>query len=399
MKIELIKSGAVKEKALKLLEECQNFDIAVAWAGENDFCDEIVRFGEKMRRVVIGTHLYHTAPSVIKRLMKFGVKVKPPVGDLFHPKIYYFDCGERVVVIIGSHNMTKAAFEDKNIEASILIDGLKKDKELKDIRHFINKEWSSSSSVTDEFLFSYETQYEAKKVHKQELEKYIPLKKPKKQYHGASPMEMTWIDYIEGLKRKEIGSPYERLHLLEEARMLFEEKRHFEEMEKDERKAIAGTFAPSEKGYKEIEWAAFGTMASVGVFKNVVNNSPYYISKALDEIPLKGEVVKSDYDRFCKFFFKAFEKKARKGGVPVASRLLAMKRPDIFIPFNGKSSRAMAAAFGIAKSRVNLETYWDCIVVPTSLSKWWLHPRPVGLTEQRIWDNRAAMIDAHFYEE
>lgn len=399
MKVEFIESGAVKKKALKLLKECREFDIAVAWAGDNHFSNELEKFGDKMRRVVVGTHLYHTDPSVIRGLMRFGVKVKPPEGNLFHPKVYYFDCGERVVAVIGSHNMTRAGFEGNNVEASVVIDGVKEDIELQDICRFINKEWSSSSDVTEEFLFSYERQYEAKKVHREALEKYVPLKMPKKQYYGASPMEMSWPKYLKGLRRKEIGSPYDRLRLLEEAYKLFDVKNNFEDMEKEERKAIAGTLGKKEKGYKGIEWAAFGTMFGAGDFKNIVNEAPHLISKALGEIPLKGEVKKEHYDAFRKTFLKAFEKKSRKGGVAIASRLLAMKRPDTFIPFNSKNEKCMASAFGIPKSRVNLETYWDCIVVPTSLSQWWLHPRPVDSTEQRIWDNRAAMIDAHFYEE
>ncbi|WP_337133760.1 hypothetical protein, partial [Staphylococcus aureus] len=104
---------------------------------------------------------------------------------------------------------------------------------------------------------------------------------------------------------------------------------HFEVMVRDERRAIAGTAGRKEKGHKGINWAAFGTMFGSGDFKNIVNESPRFISKALDKIPLRGEVTKSDYESFREFFLKAFEDKSRKGGVAIASRLLAMKRPDI----------------------------------------------------------------------
>ncbi len=88
MKIEFIGSGAINQKALALLQGCRSFDITVAWAGRSQFASEVERFGNKMRRVVIGTHLYQTDPSVIRSLMKFGAKVKPPEGKLFHDILF-----------------------------------------------------------------------------------------------------------------------------------------------------------------------------------------------------------------------------------------------------------------------------------------------------------------------
>ncbi|MEF9417252.1 phospholipase D-like domain-containing protein [Ralstonia pseudosolanacearum] len=45
-------------------------------------------------------------------------RVNPPNGSLFHPKVYTFDLGGETAAVIGSHNLTAAAFTE-NIEASV----------------------------------------------------------------------------------------------------------------------------------------------------------------------------------------------------------------------------------------------------------------------------------------
>jgi hypothetical protein len=103
---------------------------------------------------------------------------------------------------------------------------------------------------------------------------------------------------------------------------------------RDERRAIAGTYGRREKGVKGLPWGWFGTMFGHGDFKTLVNNSPGKLSAALDEIASEGIIEKEAYDKFARLFRDAFSKKSHVGGIATASRLSAMKRPDIFVAVN-----------------------------------------------------------------
>ena len=137
-------------------------------------------------------------------------------------------------------------------------------------------------------------------------------------------------------------------------------------------------------------------MQGAGVFKNrVIENDPH-LSAALDCIAPAGEVTEEDFQRFANLFQRAFADASRNGGIPTASRLLAMKRPDYFVCVDSKNVERLANNFGFARTTLGFETYWSKVVEPIMQARWWQTPRPRG-REGRIWDGRAAMLDTLFY--
>ena len=130
-----------------------------------------------------------------------------------------------------------------------------------------------------------------------------------------------------------------------------------------------------------------------GYFQQAINANDQSISDALDQIPLTGDVVESDYMRFLDFFRPAFE----KTGVGTATRLLAMKRPDYFVCLDNKNKRKLCDAFKIPK-KVTLDDYWGSVVARLTDSNWWNAGKPDATNEMRIWLGRAAFLDVLFYE-
>jgi len=139
-------------------------------------------------------------------------------------------------------------------------------------------------------------------------------------------------------------------------------------------------------------------MFGQGDFKNLVNESPEILSKALHNIPPDGDVSEAQFDPFVYDFDLAFKSKAHKGGVATASRLLARKRPDVFVGLNNANRAGISEAFGTASTTLNLGNYWERVVVPMQNSPRWLHPRPRQTLAGRIWDNRAALMDSIYYD-
>ena len=135
-------------------------------------------------------------------------------------------------------------------------------------------------------------------------------------------------------------------------------------MSQHERKAVAGTYGRKEPQLDDLEWAWFKTMFGQGDFKNLVNESPGLLSQSLQNIPLDGDVSESQFDKFVRHFDLAFKGKAHKGGIATASRLLAMKRPDVFVGLNNANLVEISEAFGTASATLNLGTYWERVVIP-----------------------------------
>lgn len=393
----LTERQAAKE-VLRLVEKSQDIALAVAWATEGDVTEALLQSG-KVSRAVVGTHMYVTAPPTLRKFAVLpGARVvAPDKPRLFHPKVYLFKNDASSAAIVGSHNLTSSAFSS-NVEASVLIEGDGNDSVLQEVQDFIEKNWQSAELLDEDFLFAYERQYEAKRPHHAELKTFRRVKRPAKGAKRPSPLDISWQEFVRRVKTDDRHDFEKRLVLLERARTLFAKRLTFAAMKPDERKAIAGTYGKVEPRLDDIEWAWFGTMFPQGDFKNLVNNAPAGLSEALDNIPLAGDITQAQYDAFVVAFRTAFKGKAHQGGYAVASRLLAVKRPDVFVAVNSQNRRGLCEALVVAHSTLNLDNFWERIVEPTRMSPWWLAARPKGGLEARLWDCRAAMLDSLYYE-
>jgi len=130
---------------------------------------------------------------------------------------------------------------------------------------------------------------------------------------------------------------------------------------------------------------------------NRISEKDKWISKAIDIIPRNGNVSKSKYENFCEFFLRAFEGSTRKGGVPTASRLLGMKRPDTFVCISKRYKLGLTKAMAFSASTLNLENYWERVIEPIGQAQWFNAERPASGQSAEIWDGRVAMLDAIYY--
>ena len=144
------------------------------------------------------------------------------------------------------------------------------------------------------------------------------------------------------------------------------------------------------------DWGWFGSMRGAGDFMNRIAENDRSLARAVDSIPQKGEITRAHFDRFVGLFVKAFDGSERVGGVSTATRLLAMKRPDVFLCVSKPNAAQAAASMGFAKSTLTLETYWNRVVEIIRASDWYNCDKPRG-RDGRIWECRAAMLDSIFY--
>lgn len=205
---------------------------------------------------------------------------------------------------------------------------------------------------------------------------------------------MSWNDFFQAVtnERDERGDSTldRRLFVLDQAKKRFNHHRHFKDMPKETRYEVAGIVRD-----KTSEHGWFGSMSGAGKFKGAVNRNDIHLSKALDRIPSQGSVTRKQYLAYVKEFLKAFPKGG--GGIATATRLLAMKRPDVFVCLDKENERRLCEAFDSPQS-VTWEAYWDVIITQIQACRWWKGRRPVSGREASVWDGRAAFLDAMFYE-
>lgn len=373
---------------------------ATAWASAgSDVFDELVENRYKIKKIAVGIHFYQTHPEFIKEFVDDSAVrfIEQPAGT-FHPKVYLFSNNEDDwELIVGSANFTKSAFSI-NSEACILVstDDLNAEEVYNTALEIIDSSFAEGKVFSDT---DWENYYKIWNIHQSKIRslsgqygtnksKLIPL-------HQIEFSTRSWDEFIEKVYDEGFKELKIRLRVIEIAQELFAKETHFKELTEDERKFIAGI--PNKLG-DSIEgaeyWPYFGSMKGAGHFKNKIKNNNEFISLALDQIPSNGQITKIHYDQFVKYF-----KKALPGNyLATSTRLLAMKRPDVFICYDSKNNHAICKDFGIVKSDMDSERYWEDIILRIYDSDWWQNPDPKNEIENKIHDARSAFLDTIYYE-
>ncbi|SEQ10771.1 HKD family nuclease [Azotobacter beijerinckii] len=368
---------------------------AVAWATSgNTIFSLLKKHVPKITQAVIGTHFYQTHPDVLdtfKNSPRVHFILQP--SGVFHPKIYIFWDKKRWEALIGSANLTTGALST-NSEAMVLLSGEGTDYShgKDEILSLIDSYWSISKEINEDDATAYREIWSTKQSDLSRLSGQYGSRAAAKPPTESSVMSMSWAQYFKEVKSDSYHGFDHRCNLLEFVHRAFLNHPTFESMELTLRKTIAGL----PNGLDE-RWGWFGSMKGAGYYHQAINNNNPYISKALDAIPLHGTVTREQYNNYIKDFIKAFPN--GRHGVSIASRLLALKRPDQFICLDSKNRRKLCTDFGIPSSKMDYDRYWEEVIERIMDTPWWRSRRPIDSQEMQVWDGRAAMLDAIFYEE
>ncbi|MBA2672336.1 phospholipase D family protein [Ramlibacter sp.] len=362
----------------------------------------------KIKQLVIGTDFCQTNPSILRALMplKAARVGGSQSGAPFHPKVYAFVDASRVAALVGSSNFTQGGTV-RNEEACLLLEGTADEPPLRQILQSVDAWWHLAPRIDPDFLDAYERQYEATRAYRRALTKKPLVPKPRPGALHRNLLSMSWAKYVQAVDDSGKDRVARRLDVLRRSRIILAEVDSFADVDAVERKAIAGFVGSAERDaanrLKGLDWAWFGSMRGAGTFKNRVadarNSSRAHprLAGAVDSIPGMGVVDEAHYTAFADLFRTAFEGSERAGQIASASRLLAMKRPDCFVCVDSANRKSLGKDIGFAPTTLNLDNYWERVIAPVMSATWWNAKRPGG-REGRIWDGRAAMLDAIYYE-
>jgi HKD family nuclease len=392
--MKIISTNAELSKQLKrLIKKYPKIAFATAWASaETEVFKALVQHETKIVRAVIGTHFYQTHPDVLDQFVGSAkVKFMLQPDGVFHPKVYLFWSSEAWEVVIGSPNLTAGALT-KNSELSVLIKSDDGQPELKhEIVEAIKGYAEDAATIKQSEADNYRSLW---KLKVRELKKVADIfgdKKTSKPAVQSSVMPLDWASYLAEVKKDTSHGFEERLAMLKAVREQFTKHKHFNDIPFDARRGIAGL---DSKAIPNPKW--FGSMTGAGTFYSLINHGHEAFSLALDEIPLLGEIRKEHYDRYITEYMKAYPE--GRDGLGTATRLLSMKRPDVFLCVDSKNLDQLAKDVGMVKAGLDYERYWEEVVLRLMESPWWQSPEPKNATEKAVWNARAAMLDAIFYE-
>lgn len=389
----IVTNADLKANLSRLMKKYENISFAVAWASAGtEIFRELIANRNRIYKAIIGTHFYQTHPDVLDAFAESNdVRFILQPRGVFHPKIYVFWSQKNWEVLMGSANLTAGALTN-NAEAMVLISDADQGASLlkEDVLTLIDDYWNAARSVSKAAALSYRALWAKQQPALRRLSGQYGQTSKSKAPADSVVMAMSWTQFFDQVQKDAHHGFEKRCDLLKIVRTAFKINSHFKEMSLGLRKTIAGL--PTDFNER---WGWFGSMRGAGYFHQAVNENNPHISAALDEIPLNGPVSRGHYEAYLAEFVKAFPN--GRHGVGVASRLLALKRPDYFVCFDSKNKKELCLDFEIKQAGMDYERYWEEIIERITDSVWWNEPRPKNVLAGTVWDGRAAMLDAIFY--
>lgn len=399
MQISLVNSAATARKLSTLIRKHDRISIAVAWGGITDVAEELLAHSDKFESFLLGVDFSATEAELIDRLVDvpnaFVAKNRP---GCFHPKIFYFETGLKAEAIVGSANFTKGGL-GPNFEAGVHAKGASDDPFFVQVRNQLNAYAPLRLAITSVLADSYRRQAEAAAAKARPKNPTLPDNRKEWARVNSPLARMEWSEFVTLARRDEYHDFKKRMLLVRAIQQIFSRTPSFANVSAAEAKGIAGVLGKNEaeaEGLAKLEWGWFGSMGGAGTFAELIGLEDGALAAALDAIPRRGDVTKNQFDDYVAAFTAAFSNSSRVARLAPATRLLAMKRPDVFVCVNGGNRPGLAKALTFAPTTIKLENYWDRVIEPIRQAPWYTVERSTG-RDTELWDARVAMLDAIYY--
>lgn len=403
MKIKLLTTTA--ELASLFQDWCRkatDIRVVTAWATSECLgCEDLAKARGAISTLVVGLDFHQTAPSFLEAF-RSTVRIGQAAGSAtFHPKVYLFQSNKAYCCIVGRSNFTGGGF-GSNIELNVCITGSVTDAFFSQAAAFIDSQEGHSVGITRSEIADYREQFDRLAAARQRLAKFRPSPKIQtsikakrsQESAGQAPPEQlnkTWKEYVKlivdqekrpGLVLQGTEDEPGYLETAEHCQTLFGKHGRLSKMPVDGRRYVGGTA-------KVAGW--FGSMKGNGLFGQRLKDDPESLDSALDHIPIKGNLKKGQFDAFVANY------QWEKSGIGTASRLLAMKRPDLFVCIDAKNRSQIATAFSVSSgSLATFGGYWD-LLLRIWKCPWWRAACPKDALGTRIWKARVALLDSVYY--
>ncbi|NMP14947.1 hypothetical protein [Thalassotalea sp. Y01] len=150
----------------------------------------------------------------------------------------------------------------------------------------------------------------------------------------------------------------------------------------------------------DVEW--FASTKAAKTFHRLLTNHTELFDQALAHIPLQGEVEKQHYQDFVDAYKQIFatHTDSEKAPLIAATRLLAMRRPDVFVPLTNANLANLCKGLNISKfGNQDFDGYYQELINVLPIYAWYRCAQPEDEQQAFIWQHRALMFDLFFYAD
>ena len=402
------------------LEWATGIDIASAWTTPNEALRKMrLRKLQNQHpdplniRAVVGPLDGITDPDALKALACMGqLRVRHVDGKhrRFHPKVYIFRGADRSVAWIGSANFTARGF-GSNEEVLYEASG------TEDVEGWFNRLWKQCAPLDECAINNYANWRKRNLPRTPKAQKFWP---PVTIDHPMQLLEEVsdWKSYVEALmycdvwwrwrSRRDkypfsvLGEKSSYLHTISAGRKI---ARLPDWRNLKQRKCYILRGKDTEEG----NWALLGDLKRGAAYVLNPVRMPgvgpvrMQIREQVDQVLKAGsseiaEVAHDAMEAIRKL--KHVENAYRPIGLAAATRLLTLSRPDFLVSVNGASATRLGKLFsGKPKTSASLANDYVGLLKWVYDQPWFKAGLPDDDWERKIWNCRAALIDAFVYEK
>lgn len=150
----------------------------------------------------------------------------------------------------------------------------------------------------------------------------------------------------------------------------------------------------------DVEW--FASTKGAKTFHTLLQAHPSEFDDALAHIPLQGDVSFKQYQAFVSTYKAIFNThtNAEKAPLAAATRLLAMRRPDVFIALTNAKIGTLCQGLSIAKfNNQDFDSYYQELILSLQSFAWYRQSAPENSEELALWNVRAALVDVFLFAD
>lgn len=323
----------------RCIGEYSNLSFAVAWIKDNKIYQKLLKNKDKIQFSTVGIDFVGTDINVLKDFQNSN-KVKIYKGEYtFHPKIYVFYNRTKYKAIVGSANLTNGGMVHNN-ECAVLFTENDKGISLKDILGQLNIYFNKAKIITEDIINEYSKEYKYIQDNNESIVKR--LESIKQKINEAPFINLKWEEVSNNIKSSKYLNI--RIEVLDEIQDIFKN------LEKNN-ESLFYLIKNDEENFKKVigrlgDYRAFGGLVTY----DMKRPDDKILSKYLSKIKL-GPINQADIFNQVKEYLQVMNEK--NINISTATRLLAVKRPDLFLCVNKGNQDFIKELFGFKISGID----------------------------------------------
>lgn len=394
------------------LASTERLDVAVAWAGPGKAVTRVLDFARdnpNRVRLIVGISGNATYPRTLSDLHSLAQLRLPLTYPLFHPKVFIFQQKDRTVAWVGSANLTRCGFEQNSeLVSEVIDDG--------SVARWFEDEWAVLGADPSHAIEQYTSGWRppAPPAGQEGAADASGTKVSDQRFGQLLQNVSDWRSFVAALRvangywqRRHgfsvDGETSSRLNTITLGNEIVR-RESWRDLSKNDYQLLMGIEVKVE-GVSSC-YGLLGSMRGAGDAKNVFNEASPQNLRTREEIrralrPVLGATAAEFPEAAVEFIRRTDALQGFSGGV--ATRLLALARPDLAVTVNNGSRKRLAAWSGLPATALSKPpsgpraASYGSLLRFLAQQSWYANPEPRGAYERSLANARAALLDCLVY--